>query len=498
MTTGRELGLLAKDGGSRRRRARSVVAGHKLLFGGLALVGVLAALGLARYVHRAWSASATSASVVPAPPTRLLPTPAPVYPLKVGPTGRYLVDRDGRPFLIIGDSPQSLIVNLSLRQADHFFADREAAGFNSMWINLLCDTYTGGRADGTTYDGIAPFIKTGNLSTPNPAYFARADAMIRLAAKHNIAVFLDPIETGGWLDVLRSSGTAKASAYGRYLGRRYRGYANIVWLNGNDFQTWSQPQDDALVLAVAKGIRSVDPDQLQTIELNYPTSTSLDDRRWRGLVELDAAYTYAPTYAEVLKAYRNHDHIPAFMIEATYEGGTGEGRYAGSSTLRRQEYWTMLSGAAGQFYGNKYTWPFAPGWPSHLDTIGSRQMTFVTNLFWHRPWYDLVPDTRHRLVVSGYGSYSASDDVNSNDYVTAARTPDGRLALAYLPSGQPIVVDMARIAGRRVRAQWYDPTTGKYVTVPGSPLAGRGRRTFTPPDKNHGGDEDWVLVLSTA
>ena len=25
-------------------------------------------------------------------------------------------------------------------------------------------------------------------------------------------------------------------------------------------------------------------------------------------------------------------------------------------TLRRQEYWTMLSGATGQLYGNGYTW----------------------------------------------------------------------------------------------------------------------------------------------
>ncbi len=64
--------------------------------------------------------------------------------------------------------------------------------------------------------------------------------MIRLAAKHQLAVFLDPIETGGWLNVLRSNGRAKAYDYGRYLGRRYRRYPNIVWLNGNDFQTWQR------------------------------------------------------------------------------------------------------------------------------------------------------------------------------------------------------------------------------------------------------------------
>jgi hypothetical protein len=38
--------------------------------------------------------------------------------------GRSLVDRDDVPFLMIGDSPQALTVNLSEAEADAFFADR--------------------------------------------------------------------------------------------------------------------------------------------------------------------------------------------------------------------------------------------------------------------------------------------------------------------------------------------------------------------------------------
>ena len=198
----------------------------------------MALVGLAERERN--GATAAPASVRSARPATLLPTPRAAFPLKVGPSGRYLIDRVGRPFLIVGDSPQALVADLSETQADRFFADREAAGFNSVWINLLCNRYTGGRPDGATYDGIAPFTRPRDLSTPNPAYFARADDMIRLAAQHGLAVFLDPIETGGWLSVLRHNGTAKAYDYGRYLGRRYRRYRNIVWLNGNDFQTWRE------------------------------------------------------------------------------------------------------------------------------------------------------------------------------------------------------------------------------------------------------------------
>ena len=63
----------------------------------------------------------------------------------------------------------------------------------------------------------------------------------------------------------------------------------------------------------------------------------------------------------------------------------------------------MLSGATGQFYGNKYTWQFLKGWQDRLNTLGSRQMTYATNLFARRRWFDLVPDDDHLVVVSGYG-----------------------------------------------------------------------------------------------
>jgi len=118
-----------------------------------------------------------------------------VYPLKASRNGRYLVDQRNVPFMIVGDSPQAMIGNLSLEDAESYLANRKAAGFNAVWVNLLCVKYTGCRDDGATFDGIEAFTTPGDLSTPNPAYFERADAVIRLAARAGIVVFLDPIET---------------------------------------------------------------------------------------------------------------------------------------------------------------------------------------------------------------------------------------------------------------------------------------------------------------
>jgi len=150
--------------------------------------------------------------------------------------------------MIVGDSPQSLIGELSESQANAYFANRQACGINSAWINLLCTQYTGCGSNGT-YDGIKPFNATNSnpFAHPNPAYFKRADDMIKLAAAHGITVFLDPAETGGFLGEINQAGARDDFNYGVYLGRRYENFRNIIWLNGNDFQAWRNPIDDANV-----------------------------------------------------------------------------------------------------------------------------------------------------------------------------------------------------------------------------------------------------------
>ncbi len=294
---------------------------------------------------------------------------APIYPLKQSINGRYLVDQNNVPFLIVGDSPQALIVNLSEAEAKMFFADRAAHGFNSVWINLLCNKSTGGRADGSTIDGALPFTTPNDLSTPNEQYFAHVDRVIGLAAQYGLLVFLDPAETAGWLNVLLTNGVAKAREYGRYLGDRYKNFDNIIWMSGNDFQDWREPANDTVVRAVAQGILETDMRHLHTVELNYLGSSSLDDARWQPIISLNATYTYFPTYAHLLKNYNRSNFLPNFMVEANYEFENNTGMdYGGPQTLRRQEYWTMLSGATGQFYGNKYTWQFLAGWQDHLET----------------------------------------------------------------------------------------------------------------------------------
>ena len=434
-----------------------------------------------------------------------------VYPLKVSANGRYLVDQNNAPFLIVGDTPQGLMSHLSEAQADYYFADRQAHGFNTAgWIDVACaghDYPT--NTSGATVDGIRPFtgfVSGGtdythyDLTKPNEAYFTRLDHIITLAAKHGILAFIDPIETIGWLETLRNNGPAAAFTYGKYLGKRYKGFANVAWLNGNDFNTWKDARDDALVQAVAKGIKAEDRGHLQSAELNVPTSSSFDDPTWAPIINLNSTYTYSPTYIQMLHSYKQTPVAPVYLVEAHYDWeNVGDPPDFGTpAVLRRQEYWTMLSGGKGQFYGNRYTWSFAPGWESHIDTVGVTQLTIWKNFFTSLPWQDLVPDQDHTVVTAGLGTYGTlKTRVSQSDYCTASKTPDGRVVVAYMPTARTITVNMASLKAP-ASAQWFDPTHGAYTTIPEGPFGNAGTRQFTPPGKNHDGEDDWVLLLKAS
>ena len=305
---------------------------------------------------------------------------------------------------------------------------------NALWVNLLCDSYTACNSDGTTFDGIAPFTTPGDLSTPNPAYFDRAEEMLQAAAAKNMVVLLDPIETGGWLSVLDDNGEAKARAYGRFLGTRFKDQPNIIWMSGNDFQSWRDPSQNKLVRAVMRGLAETDPNHIQTIELDYYVSASLEDAALRPLLGLDAVYTYRPTYAEELTEYKRAAFAPTFLVEANYEfehnGGTDGGT---TQNLRRQEWWTATSGTTGQLYGSAYSWRLQGDWADNLDTVGIQQLSYVKQLLEPRKWYDLVPDRAHQVLTKGFGKFSKDDPIPDDTYATAALTTR-RQPAARLPA----------------------------------------------------------------
>ena len=136
-----------------------------------------------------------------------------------------------------------------------------------------------------------------------------------------MVVFLDPIETGGWLGVLRDNGVAKDRRV-RPLSRS--GDTRASRTSCGPTATTSRPGGiDRTTRSCSPSRRafgSVDPAHIQTVELNYPKPTSSrDDPRWRSVIKLDAAYTYVADLREVLQEYNRKPSMPVFMAEAGYE-----------------------------------------------------------------------------------------------------------------------------------------------------------------------------------
>ena len=51
--------------------------------------------------------------------------------------------------------------------------------------------------------------------------------------------------------------------------------------------------------------------------------------------------------------------------------------------------------------------------------------------------------------------------------------------IAYTPLGQPVSIDLTRVKGAQVKAQWYDPRVGAWTAVGQYPRTGV--QTFVPP-----------------
>ena len=400
------------------------------------------------------------------------------YPIRLAPDHRHVLDQTGAPFLIHGDTAWSLISALSKEDAEKYLENRRRKGVNSIIVNLIEHKFHGP----VNHYGEGPFTTPGDFTTPNEKYFAHADWVIQRAAEKGIQVFLAPIYLGypgldeGWYKETLANGPEKCRAWGRYVGQRYGKFDNLVWLMGGD-----RNPDDALaeVNAVVAGIKESDRRHLFTAHVHGENPPA--DQYTAGWLDLNDTYSYEIVHHRLTWDYDRKPPMPFYLIETTYEGEHN----ASPVQIRRQAYWAILCGAIGQFFGNMPIWLFDPGWEAAMDGTGSRDMVRLKALFDSRPWYELVPDEKHEVVVDGLGEF------NGLDYLTAARTTDGGTVIAYMPSRRTITVDMTRIAGKTAKAWWFNPRTGKSTAAGEWPTAGK--HTFTPADEG-----DWVLVLDDA
>jgi hypothetical protein len=442
------------------------------------------------------------------------------FPLTVRPGQRYLEDAVGRPFLIHGDAAWSLIVQLTREEVELYLDDRRARGFNTILVELIearfaanppANVYGHQPFRGQPFGALASLAnflpsqmapygarfvtRFADFSQPNEAYFSHVDWVLRRAAERGFLVILAPSFVGwgggsqGWYSAMVANGPDRLRQYGEYLGRRYRDFENILWLHGGD----DNPPRKDLVRAIAEGIAKFSPRSLHTAH-GAPETAAIQYWAGEAWIGVNNIYTYEPVYAVALEQYARHERMPFFLLESAYENehDTTEQR------LRTQAYQAILSGAAGQIFGNNPIWHFGgPGlfparmsWQEALGSPGARSMTHLRRLLASLPWWLLEPDADHTLLINGRGP--------EQERAVAARAADRSLALVYLPSRRGITVDLEQLAGPQIAAHWYDPSDGRISMVRGAPYPAIGTEEFTPePGSNGSRFSDWVLILES-
>lgn len=438
--------------------------------------------------------------------------------MTLDPTGTFLMNTfTNQPVFMVGEDAFDLITQLDTADADTYLADRASRGFNVIWVAAADNVYQAGAPD--NYYGNAPFSGA-DFTNENSTYWAHVDLIVSTAASYGIVVGLDPgfaglTSTQGYLASYQNSSGSVLSAYGAWIGSRYKNYSNIIWILGGD----ADPTDTALYANLnnlAVGIRSTDTNHLITIEAArfYENGTAAPNSGWSSLDAwgsgVTGSYTPAgspPSWLGTNWVYdpysvvqggcsRNYTsyvtsapHMPGLMGEAWYEGEHS----TTTLQLREEGYWSVLSGCAlGYMFGNNPIWCFdspqsiagcntGTTWQSSLSSSGSVAQEWLGRLAYSREFWKMVPDISNAVLTGGIGSGTTIS--------VASCSSDGQTCEIYDPIGNSQVpqIAMGHFSGT-VHAWWFNPQTG--ATTDLGTFTNSGTRTFTPADGN-----DWILVL---
>jgi len=393
------------------------------------------------------------------------------HPLTIDTVQRQILAADGSPVVFHAASPWHLVTRLTLDESAEFLGALRARGFDAL---LMTATVTAAFASGSdeNVDGEAPFLGPVAFAQPNEIYFQHLDAVLDLAESFGLTVFLFPAYLGkdcgeeGWCQEMLAAGPETLRSYGRWIGARYRDRNGLIWAHGGDADA-SVHGALEVVDALAQGIREVDPIHLHTAHCaRGMTGSSCYDLPW---LDFDTVYADCATTARAL-----HDAVaaadrPVVYVEGRYEFEPG----ATPVCIRSQSYWSLLGGAAGQFFGSGKIWDFPAWWRDGLESDGDWSMRVVARVQRHRSAGAFQADLQQSILIAGAG------DLDGTDFAVAGLAADHSSIVVYVPTPRTISVSLDALGAAEVDAWWIDPLQGNGIFA--GRFAGTGTKDFAPP-----------------
>lgn len=483
----------------------------------------------------------------------------PTFPLSVHSSGRYLIDAQGSPFPIFGDSAWWAAFNLSVTDQNTYLADRLAKGFNSTLLTSIEHNGTlnkppldfvsnlpfTNQLGGSTYTGspngtLAAAGNSGqwaadnytsastqcpNFTTPNAAYWTRLKQFVKLCGDYGQVVFMFSAYVGfaggdqGWMVELlnndantgaggltgqpyANAGKSFAWNYGAYLASFFSDTPNIIWIQGGDYGsgstsgTFTTGQKTA-VDNLMLGMKSVSGQLSQLHTAHWSRVSLATDVTLTSSFDVESIY--ASTFPSQTMRTGWAQGKPTFQIEGEYDGDG-----SGVSPFRQYLWATYLSGGQGFFGDDSPTpgpiWEFkttGATWTSLLNTAGMQDMSRLFGFMRARPWHRLVPN-----ALSGIGTIITANGgtIGTTNYIAACADPLGACLIAYVPPAWALTtftVDLSTISsgGTKAICRWFDPSNAAYSLA--GTFATTGTQVFTPPGTTSDGKTDWILLCET-
>jgi hypothetical protein len=402
-----------------------------------------------------------------------VPAKEPVYPIKVSENGRYFVDQNGDPVFWLGTTQWQIFREYTLDEARTTLQRVKANGFAFVQAMLM------GVGDGTQPNvyGEKPWINNDPL-TPNEAYFKNVDSIIQ-AARENDLVFSITLYHQRYRKHIT---VENGRAWAKWLAQRYKRVPNIVWSMTPEARQEFVPVLRELAAGLKEGDEGYHIITFKPDPAPY-SSSFIHGEAWLDFNSMQTWNSVQLIYPMVTKDYNLKPVKPVLMAEGAYEQGSEYGFDVTPLWIRRQAYYSYLTGGH-HTYGHNDSWRVLPTWKKALDAPGAVQMGILKKIFLGREeWWELVPDQ----TIFASGANTSGRVLN-----LAARHKDGKWVMVYLGSRSSFSVNMDKIASAKVSAFWIDPKTGDSVPIGTFPNSGA--QSFSTPAEW----EDALLILETA
>lgn len=378
-------------------------------------------------------------------------------PLRVSPSGHYLMHADGQPFFWLADTAWSGPLKAEETHWAEYLWDRSQKGFNV--IQFVAMQWIGSAADACG----RPAYLGRNKICIEPAFFQRLDRRIEMI--NELGMIAAPVLAwaADWnaeslhLNPGHTLPEEELMVLLRYIVSRY-GAHQVVWIlagdgtyAGSEGKRWRRigrsvfSHTDRLATVHPAGKRwiAVDFKNEPWFRLNgYQSSHANDETTFKWI-------TTGPPSSD----WQGEPVCPCINMEPCYEDhiDCSSQRVIEAADVRRASYWSLLaSPPAGITYGAHGVWSWettpavplshphsgiAKPWYEAIDLPGSLSMSHLKAIFSSIEWWRLYPCSALLSYQPGLQS--------AEQFISAACSKEHDLAVIYLPHGGNVHINRA-------------------------------------------------------